>query len=78
MSEAELPPAALNAPFVLVVIAAHWQGQDIVRRVVELGFLSPSGTRSPAEQSSSGLDVSRARCACHRAVKPVGALGALK
>ncbi len=36
-------PAELRPPFVLVGIPAHWQGQDIVRRVVELGFLSPSG-----------------------------------
>ncbi len=46
-AEAELPPAELHAPFVLVVLAAHWQGQQIVRRVVELGFLSPSGDLTP-------------------------------
>jgi type IV secretory pathway ATPase VirB11/archaellum biosynthesis ATPase len=42
-AEAELPPAELKTPFVFVVVAAHWQGQDIVRRVTELGFLSPGG-----------------------------------
>jgi type IV secretory pathway ATPase VirB11/archaellum biosynthesis ATPase len=46
-TEAELPAAELHTAFVFVVIAASWRGQDIVRRVVELGFLSPRGELSP-------------------------------
>jgi type IV secretory pathway ATPase VirB11/archaellum biosynthesis ATPase len=41
--EADVQLDALATPFVFTVIAAHWQGQHIVRRVVELGFLSPDG-----------------------------------
>src|SRR5260370_22573997 len=32
-------PAEVNTPFVFVVLAAHWRGLEIVRRVVELAFL---------------------------------------
>jgi hypothetical protein len=41
--EAEMPRTELGTAFVFAVIAAGWRGQDIVRRVVELGFLSPAG-----------------------------------
>ena len=41
-------------------LAAHWRGQEIVRRVVELGFLSPSGELSvltrPSAQGIPRLD----------------------
>jgi hypothetical protein len=52
--EADVQLDALATPFVFAVIAAHWQGQHIVRRVVELGFLPPRGnltvlTRPDAE-----------------------------
>ena len=42
-AEAELLPAELDTPFVFVVISAHRQGQNVVRRVSELGVLSPGG-----------------------------------
>jgi len=42
-SEAGLQPVDLHTAFVFVVLAATWRGQDVVRRVVELGFLSPAG-----------------------------------
>jgi hypothetical protein len=52
--EAQVEQDAVAAPFVFAVIAAHWQGQHIVRRVIELGFLAPCGdltvlTRADAE-----------------------------
>ncbi len=55
-SESELPPAELNAAFVLAVISASWRGQDIVRRVVELAFCrrpasSPCSSTTPARHS---------------------------
>jgi len=40
---AEMQPAELKTAFIFVVIAANRHGQDIVRRVVELGFQSPAG-----------------------------------
>ncbi len=52
-SEAELPRTELHTAFVLVVIAANWRGQDIVRRVVELGFLSPEGELTPLTAHSA-------------------------
>jgi type IV secretory pathway ATPase VirB11/archaellum biosynthesis ATPase len=59
-SEAEMPCAELNTAFVFVVIAASWRGQDVVRRVVELGFLSPAGELTPlthrAARNSPTLD----------------------
>jgi type IV secretory pathway ATPase VirB11/archaellum biosynthesis ATPase len=42
-AESNLRPAEVDTPFVFVVLAAHWRGQEIVRRVVELGFLSAQG-----------------------------------
>jgi hypothetical protein len=39
--EAELTRAEIAAPFVFAVLSAGWSGQEIVRRVVELGFLAP-------------------------------------
>jgi hypothetical protein len=42
-SEADTPCADLNTAFVFVVLAASWHGQTVERRVVELGFLSPTG-----------------------------------
>jgi type IV secretory pathway ATPase VirB11/archaellum biosynthesis ATPase len=41
--EAEIQLDTLSTPFVFAVIVAHWQGQHIVRRVIELGFLPPHG-----------------------------------
>jgi hypothetical protein len=41
--EADVELDALSTPFVFAVIAAHWEGQQIVRRVIELGFLPPAG-----------------------------------
>jgi type IV secretory pathway ATPase VirB11/archaellum biosynthesis ATPase len=41
--EAELAPAEIGTPFVFAVISAGWIGREIVRRVVELGFLAPNG-----------------------------------
>jgi len=38
-----LQPADLHTAFVFVVLTATSRGHDIVRRVVELGFLSPAG-----------------------------------
>ncbi len=59
-AESNLRPAELRTPFVFVVLAAHWRGQQIVRRVVELGFLSPSGELSvlthPSAQGIPRLD----------------------
>jgi len=55
-AEADLQPAELNAAFVFVVIAASWRGQDIVRRVVELGFLSPTGELTPLTDHRRPLD----------------------
>jgi type IV secretory pathway ATPase VirB11/archaellum biosynthesis ATPase len=52
-SEAGLPRAELHTAFVFVVIAASWRGQDIVRRVVELGFLSPEGELTPLTAHSA-------------------------
>lgn len=43
--EAELPRAELNTPFVFAVVHAGWNGSRIERRVVEVGFLPPSGDR---------------------------------
>jgi hypothetical protein len=41
--EGGLPRSAFSTAFVFAVIVAGWQGQHIVRRVVELGFLPPAG-----------------------------------
>lgn len=41
--EAGLARGELSTPFVFAVIAAGWRGQRIERRVVELGFLPPTG-----------------------------------
>lgn len=43
--EAELPPTALNTPFVFAVVHAGWNGPRIERRVVEVGFLPPASDR---------------------------------
>ncbi|MBV9579196.1 MAG: hypothetical protein JO057_11475 [Chloroflexi bacterium] len=40
---AEVGPTEIAAPFVFAVIWAGWVGNDVVRRVVELGFLAPDG-----------------------------------
>jgi len=49
-AEAELPTEQLHSAFVFAVVVANWQGQDIVRRVVELAFLSPAGELTPLTQ----------------------------
>jgi energy-coupling factor transporter ATP-binding protein EcfA2 len=41
--ESQTPRDRLATAFVFAVIAAGWRGQHIERRVVELGFLPPSG-----------------------------------
>ena len=41
--EAEIARAEVATPFVFAVISAGWIGGEIVRRVVELGFLAPDG-----------------------------------
>jgi hypothetical protein len=51
--EAELPRTELGSAFVFVLIAASWRGQDIVRRVVELGFLSPAGELSSLTEQAA-------------------------
>jgi hypothetical protein len=38
---AEIDPTEIATPFVFVVIAAGWIDRNIVRRVVEVGFLAP-------------------------------------
>jgi type IV secretory pathway ATPase VirB11/archaellum biosynthesis ATPase len=40
---AERMPRDIVAPFVFAAIAAYWEGQSIVRRVTEVGFLPPGG-----------------------------------
>ena len=41
--EGELVRTEIGAPFVFVVVSAGWSGRDMVREVVELGFLAPDG-----------------------------------
>ena len=41
--EAEIARAEIGVPFVFAVISAGWVGREIVRRVVELGFLASDG-----------------------------------
>jgi type IV secretory pathway ATPase VirB11/archaellum biosynthesis ATPase len=41
--EAEIARDEIRVPFVFAVISAGWVGREIVRRVVELGFLAPDG-----------------------------------
>jgi type IV secretory pathway ATPase VirB11/archaellum biosynthesis ATPase len=41
--EAELARTEFSTPFLFAVMSAGWSGQHIVRRVVELGFLAPTG-----------------------------------
>jgi type IV secretory pathway ATPase VirB11/archaellum biosynthesis ATPase len=41
--EAEIARAEIAVPFVFAVISAGWVGHEVVRRVVELGFLAPNG-----------------------------------
>jgi hypothetical protein len=53
--EADLPRGELVAPFVFVVLEAGWSGPRIQRRVVEVGFLPPSGS---GELVSWGLPTS--------------------
>ena len=55
--EAERMPRDIAAPFLFAAIAAYWEGQAIVRRVTEVGFLPPGGElvlvmRSNADQLS--------------------------
>jgi energy-coupling factor transporter ATP-binding protein EcfA2 len=52
--EADLDADTLAAPFVFVVLTAHWQGQHIVREVTELGFLSPYCGLSPLARNAAG------------------------
>jgi energy-coupling factor transporter ATP-binding protein EcfA2 len=41
--EADLERAEIVSPFMFAVLSAGWSGREIVRRVVELGFLAPGG-----------------------------------
>ncbi len=41
--EAQVDLHDIATPFVFAVISAGWSGREIVRRVVELGFLAPDG-----------------------------------
>jgi hypothetical protein len=41
--EAEILRSEVTTPFVFAVVAASWSGRNIVRQVVELGFLAPDG-----------------------------------
>jgi hypothetical protein len=41
--ESKVPRAEIEAPFVFAVVSAGWRGREIIRRVVELGFLAPDG-----------------------------------
>ncbi len=41
--EAEVARTDISTPFVFVVVSAEWSGREIVRHVVELGFLAPDG-----------------------------------
>jgi energy-coupling factor transporter ATP-binding protein EcfA2 len=52
--ESQTPREHLTTPFVFAVIAAGWRGQRIERRVVELGFLPPSGDLVPVTDLSPG------------------------
>jgi type IV secretory pathway ATPase VirB11/archaellum biosynthesis ATPase len=53
--EGELARTDIGAPFVFVVVSAGWSGRDIVREVVELGFLAPDGelTRLAARRADT-------------------------
>jgi energy-coupling factor transporter ATP-binding protein EcfA2 len=55
--EAALTPVELASPFVIAVVAASRQPEGIVRRVVELGFLDPSGETHLLLQHDTGLEV---------------------
>jgi energy-coupling factor transporter ATP-binding protein EcfA2 len=41
--EADVARADIVPPFVFAVMSAEWSGREVVRRVVELGFLAPGG-----------------------------------
>jgi hypothetical protein len=54
--EADVQLDTLATPFVFAVIAAHWQGQHIVRRVVELGFVPPAGSLTVLTRSDTDAE----------------------
>jgi type IV secretory pathway ATPase VirB11/archaellum biosynthesis ATPase len=55
--ESESKPRDIACAFVFAVIEAHWQQGEIIRRVMEVGFLPPGGelvvlTRSTGDESA--------------------------
>jgi hypothetical protein len=55
--EARLAEPPRDAPFVFPVVQAGWVGRQIERRVVEVGFLSPSGSLVDlADSDSRGVE----------------------
>ncbi len=51
--EAEVARTEITTPFIFAIVSAGWSGRDVVRRVVELGFLAPDGELTSLAQRSA-------------------------